>query len=322
MNPSYNGSFGTGNSGGQVPGGFGSGSFGGVPQGMTPQGFASQGQPIGSGGGDIVLGASGEQRKSKKWLVVVGVVVVILLLLGGVWISTRGSGENIVSNDAKTAFNRYANYFLYGEDKASAIGAEVPKNGDTSFANQIESTNGDSSYFQNLNALFGKFKNFMDEYSKNNDDFDATMLNNYSSELELLTIYREKGALTRANILKSYKEGGEVKAKEYIREVSDHYTSIGELNDLNYSQLLSSWGNDNLLLIMFYERSGCLTGDEIDYNCAASKINDESRALSRSMSEANDKMDMVVENSKRSLYYDLFLINDLVNEDSVRSKND
>ncbi len=322
MNPSYNGSFGTGNPGGQVPGGFGSGSFGGAPQGMTPQGFASQGQPIGSGGGDIVLGASGEQRKSKKWLVVIGVVMVIVLAVLMVMMGVRGNGNSaVISNDAKTAFNRYANYFLYGDSKNNEMIDEIPALAETAFIKQTESISEGSNYFQELKALFDTFNGSINGYLDEEDDFGSALIETYNSELSFITTYYNNDTLTREGILRAYNEGGKNKADEYIRELSDPFKNVGIINDFNYYNLMLSWGDGNLSLIMFYEKNGCLSEGQIDYDCAAQKTNDESKMISSDISKNGSEMDMVLNNSKTSLYYNLSDLNKFVNAEKTRSED-
>ena len=322
MNPSYNGSFGTGNPGGQVPGGFGSGSFGGAPQGMTPQGFASQGQPIGSGGGDIVLGVSGEQRKSKKWLVVVGVVVMVVLVVLMVMMGVRGNGNSaVISNDAKTAFNRYANYFLYGDSKNDEMTDEIPALAETAFIKQTESISEGSNYFQGLKALFDTFNGSINSYLDEGDVYSSALIETYNSELSFITTYYDNDTLTREGILRVYNEGGKNKADEYIRELSDPFKNVGIINDFNYYNLMLSWGDGNLSLIMFYEKNGCLNEGQIDYDCAAQKTNDESKMISSDISKNSAEMDMVLNNSKTSLYYNLTDLNKFVNAEKTRSED-
>lgn len=80
-------------------------------------------QPVSSGTGDIVLAP---EKKSKKGVIIAIIVALVLAgaLLAVAFATLGGGGNSGVSGDAKTAFNRYANYLLYGEDSDKELEGE------------------------------------------------------------------------------------------------------------------------------------------------------------------------------------------------------
>ena len=306
MNPSYDNSFGS----------FGSGG-GGVPQPIISSSEA----------GDVVLDASGGQKKSKK-LLIIGIVAIVFLVVAVLAIllfsnpQKGGNNSNEVLSDAKIALNRYTNYFLYGENKTDEVSEDFGGLGDSYFMKQIESFDGSMEYFENLKTYFENFKTLVSDETQESSDLDFNMLNRYDSELDLVMIYLENGNLTRSGILTAYVGGGETAARDYISGKSAPYRDLEILNDIDYYNLLVDWGDENLSLIILYEQMGCLVDNVIDYNCVVQKADDTSDEMDGSISEITDLLDRALYISENNLYYDLFDLNDYVNEESVGADED
>lgn len=81
--------------------------------------------PISPATGDIVIG--GSEKKSHKGLII-GVVIAVLVI-GGLAAATFLMPKNSTSTAAKEAFNKYANYLLYGEDSTSPLEGEYNEDG-------------------------------------------------------------------------------------------------------------------------------------------------------------------------------------------------
>lgn len=125
MDPSYNNSSNGAGSSGISSGGVG--AVGGAPMGGAPVGGnvpaggsnPMMGAPISSGTGDIVLAP---EKKSRKGLII-GLIVGVLIVVGlvaGIFL-TRGGGIGGVNMSTEEAFNRYANYLLYGEESDAPL---------------------------------------------------------------------------------------------------------------------------------------------------------------------------------------------------------
>lgn len=133
MDPSYNNPFDS----------FGSG-------GQTSQPIMS---PVGE---DIVLSHNQPMKKKKTWFIfaVLGVAFVGIVIAVFAVIMMMNGGKNNGGESTQQAFNRYANYLLYGNDNNESVEAFIPS--DTYYIDENYSS---SEYVANLKELFSNFYN-------------------------------------------------------------------------------------------------------------------------------------------------------------------
>lgn len=134
MNEGQNGGtgFGTGNfdtlSGNGMPNNMNMGTNMQQGMGMQQPGTGAM-SSVGSGQGDIILAA---EKKSHKGVIIA--LILAALIIGGMFAVVYLSSSSLfggggASVDAKTAFNRYANYLLYGENSDAELKGEYNENG-------------------------------------------------------------------------------------------------------------------------------------------------------------------------------------------------
>ena len=382
MDPSYNNSFGTPMQGGAaVPGGSAPGAGqqpaspigggapvqqpavsggGGVPmqQSMPSVGGGVQmpyqpsiptnmGAPMSMGTGDIIL--SNEPKKKKIGVVLLIVLIALIVLVGVgylIW-SNTGTGGEIKTAGVKGAFNRYANYFMYGEDEsdkfevrsveADTVESEIVEVGDIEVTESIEAEVVAKSYFEkqtktlsaerveyfkNIETYFG---DFYDVYSKvlnkgqsegAEQDGDAEILsalNNYSNKLKVVTNYYEGNIVVQPMVVDKYLAGGESDVKELIDSTLAIYKDVGEIYGMNYYNIALKRANEMLDLVKLYKAQGCVVDDGVDYDCAFAIENEEANTLKMAISDDYYDMMAIINNSVDDLYAGVFSFDTLIN---------
>ena len=294
-----------------------------APQPVAPQPMAPQPVAMGVDSGDIML-AGVEEKKSKKWIVVLVVVMIaiILAVVGVVAGMNMGGGKKVVSGDVRSAFNRYANYFLYGEDKTDDVEAEPEDFEESYFAKNISS----DGYREYLETLKQNYTVFYDTYKPTipeEDTYNLNYLDEYNKKFILTTTYYSGVMVLQGDILRAYIDGGEGAAKTMIEETLAPYKEVGELFGENYYYLASERAKLNLEYIMAYEAAGCLVDGAIDYNCAVEKgVEEEDMYLIEEMSKDRAMMDMILHNSEDGVYGGIFKYQDLLYRSEDESDNE
>lgn len=163
-------------------------SASGVGSGGQPQqpvfGAGGMQTPISSGVGDIMLAP---EKKSHKGVIIA--LILAVLIIGGLFVVMflmPKSGGNInASEDIKLAFNRYANYLLYGKESDAEIKGEY--NADNIYYID-EMRNKDSEvvakYFETANGLLSDFESLV---GNTNNDL-MTVVNDYRADFELVRL--------------------------------------------------------------------------------------------------------------------------------------
>ena len=281
------------------------------PQTNTPVGMQTN-VPMGSGTGDIILNGTAKPKK-KVGIIVLVVLVVLAVILGVVCLivmSTKNSGGAKISDTGK-AFNRYANYLLYGEDKEDAIDLEYiesmePEEGYLSV--QIEEGDISAEY---LGKLRDYYRGFYDSVSGEigDSEYIKSFLDRYSNQVDLVYAYYTQPFLMRGSIVTQYVTDGRAAAEMYVEELSRPFDNIGDIYDENYYELAVDWGSETLSLIMKYDEMGCVSAIDgegvVDYTCVTNNADDESRQLSQEVSEIGARMFDLVHISTDDLYLDL-----------------
>lgn len=170
------------------------GGFG--PGGVTP---STPTQASGSfGTGDIVLTP---EKKSHKGIIIA--LVLTVLIVGGffaVMFQIRNGGGNMnVSNDAKLAFNKYANYLLYGKDSDKALEGEYDEDSiyklDEMWGENAQAV---TNFFKTADELLASFESFTNGNA--NSDF-MTAVNNYRADFELVRLTFNKEYITEEELI-------------------------------------------------------------------------------------------------------------------------
>lgn len=271
MDPSYNNSFGnvpqggitSGGSAGVPAGGImsgGSGAGGSAGGGITSGGGYSV--PVSSGTGDIVLG--GGQKKSKRGLII-GIILGLVLVVGVV-VGVLVLPGVLKTNDNKVAFNKYANFVLYGNEDEGYRGTDY-----------------EISYFESQMSDIEKARAFFDKadvlWSKTDVEISGDLGAEYSQQREMyefLSVIYKRDILRRNVVTEYYIENGEEATKKYIDEYYDVSEETSNLYLRDLKETFSLWGNSIMDKIAIYDNVGCLTQFE-DYGCFNDKASDEQK---------------------------------------------
>lgn len=252
MDPTQNNDFGN-----QPP--MGTGGFG------AP---VNPGVPMSSGTGDIVLNNDGGKSK-KKWWIIGGVLGVLLLCAVGcilLFMAFQGGSEK----EMETAWNRYYNYLMYGED--DRLDGEL---GDTTVETWYpatigtlsvqEETEDNNRYYDDLKERYDTFSNSSRKTVDNvliyNDVFKAFYDYNVISDLE-------------RTIIDKYNNGGMDGAISYIDSIDDGLTKddtlVGGLYD-NLKVYLRAY----LSVVNYYNEKDCNYLEANNMNCPQINSNNE-----------------------------------------------
>ena len=139
---------------------FGAGA-GGQPQQPVFGGGGTQ-APVSSGTGGIVLAP---EKKSHKGVIIA--LIVAALIIGGLFAAVffmRSGGNGVASGDARSAFNKYANYILYGEDSDKALEGEYDAEQAYEIYNiQAAQEKEKEEFFEKASGLLNNFESLIGE---------------------------------------------------------------------------------------------------------------------------------------------------------------
>lgn len=285
MDPSYNNL-----------GGFGSG--GAVPPVQTSA-------PISSGTGDIILAP---EKKSHKGVIVALILAVLVIggLFAAMFLIPKGGGNGGVSNDAKVAFYKYANYLLYGEDSDKALEGAYDESSIYKI-DEIRSENAQiaTNYFKTAAELLTSFETSIN--SSSNDDFSNT-LSTYRTDFELVRHTFNKEFVSEEGLVNEVLKNELEDVKAWV---VSKYASLSKLDyevvkkyaelEINYYQLYAEYLDKA-------KRTGCLNA-EGDLVCE--DFNDEE--LEIQMEEISDEADSLLQNARYYVLKGCWDINKFLN---------
>lgn len=263
--------------------------------------------PIGSGNGDIILNNT-PQKKTNKIVIIVLVTLVGLLVLAGILFLIFGRGGGKVSLNTQNSFNRYANYFLYGEDKTDKIEGEFNEENEPYFQKamlEFGSVERDE-YLANLKQYYESFYNQIKE-TEQEDESVSEWIEEYNTKFVLVTSYYGGAVLDQSDLLEAYVLGGEDSVYELITDKLSPYADLGEIFEIDYYNTAIEMARDNLDYIMAYESAGCLANGQIDYSCAVEKnVEGNNSDIVDSMNENYWDLLATINNSEYSLYSGIY----------------
>lgn len=291
MNPSYNNPA------------FGAGS-GGQPQ-QPVFGASGVQTPVGSGAGDIVLAP---EKKSHKGVIIA--LILAVLIIGGLFIVMflipRGSGSVNVSDATKLAFNKYANYLLYGEDSDKALEGEYDEINIYKLDEiRSEDAKAVTNYFKTANELLTNFESLM---SGNTNNDLVTVINNYRADFELVRLTFDKEYINEEELVSEVMNNDLDTTKTWV---TDKYSSLAKSNydnikkyaeaEINYYQLYAEY-------LEGVKGAGCLNIEEgvICENYS----NDE---LALQIAEISDEVNDMVLNADHNILKNCWNISGLIN---------
>ncbi len=298
--------------------------------------------PIASGSSDIII--NNDSKKSKKWWIIGIVCAVALVVIVFVIIKAVG-GFGTRATNLRSAFNNYANYFLTGEAKDEDIPAleteaiettpedvmdwdivvksdaeeivEEIENGEvigeesdgtettTYFYSNIIGGEDSPKYRENIRKYFDDFYSYYIAVTKD-DEYATTLMDDYKNSFELILAYYSNDSLDRGKMISLYMEGGEDAVNSRIDEISNSFVDIKPISGLNMMTLIKSYGQSELKLIKKSEAMGCLSGNEIDYDCVENHYDDEYDQQLEEASEYESDIFNLLDNAETDLYIGIY----------------
>ncbi|MBR0465650.1 hypothetical protein IJJ02_02600 [Candidatus Saccharibacteria bacterium] len=217
---------------------------GGQPQ-QTVFGAGDMQAPVSSGTGDIVLAP---EKKSRKGVVIA--LIVGLLIIGGIFAAIflmRGGGGSVnVNEDTKLAFNKYANYLLYGEDSDQALSEEYEGDEEKGIYAMLGAESDQAKpYADTLNALWDDFTDRTNNFSFGNDGlvrddygervkFISVYLINNSKldEEKIMTLAQTDASKTVDDYFKLYQGFNFEEAKEYVENGRLYFENLVRIMEI------------------------------------------------------------------------------------------
>lgn len=275
MDPTLNSSFGS----------FGTG-------GVSSGGFSSL---VGSGNGDVVISSGTEQKRGKKKWMIVGIGAAVLLVVIGVvvLIATRGPRLE-VSGTAYDAFNRYANYFLYGEDSDAEIEGEYDEDGSYQVDEMYVADNEERNAFWNkATSLLDDFEMELDNEEGDNDGELMAAAGDYREEFELMKLTFMSEIVDEAEFYNKTIALGSAEAKAWVEPRFALFTN-------SEYELVNNYGQAAIehyqVLADYYEKAkelGCLVENGVNEECLNGD-NEELVNLDTEVMLAYDEMDYIL----------------------------
>ena len=318
MDPSYNNSLGSVGAGGQ-PGvasqpvfGAGVGSTrtpqqpapapviasGGAPMGSVPTGNT----PVGNGTGDIVLAP--QKKSSRKGLIIAAIVglLVVVGVVAGVLLM-RGGGIGGTNMSAKEAFNRYANYLLYGEESDAdlAINDDIEDNENDSSELRSVLVSDDNSfvseYANRLNALWNDFIMVSDDFVIE----EGYTISVYGEKVNFMIDYLDNRANVAESLVFDYAiNNSEQDAKQLIGDYFEIFSGYTFSEAETYVENGKMYYDGLIENVVKMKTSGCYVGDNGSFTCPvailnslaedASKYDENKSAMDQSILDLSDEL--------------------------------
>ncbi len=270
MKPSYDFSFGQGESSVSGIGVISSGNAGGI-----------ESAGVGDSRGDIIITSSGGGNGGKRrWPIVV--VILLLIVAVGVGVGALmlgnmngGEGGDEAINE-KNAFEEYNNYLI--EKNNSGFDEE------------------------SLGVLEKLYSSFLEK-----TDID---MSEYDKYFDLFVVFSRYSLPTRDDLFKKYFTDGAQSASEYLDTIIKRYESYTDIYGYNYYDLVSSWSRIILNLAELYNNAGCLNNEGADYDCIVATFTTENKQLVNDISIVDVRMSTIQDGVKRYLLTEALSIMD------------
>ncbi len=234
-------------------------------------------QPMSSGAGDDIVLAGAEKKKPKLSTIVIVAFAVLFAVVVLVLAITRtiggGGGGNI--KNTKEAFNRYANYYLYGEDKTDDIEMEYDGENDSYFDLYFydeEKQQENASYLSNLRGYFDDYYKlrYNELESGDDEDYELLYLEEYGKEFSIVFNYHSGAFLNESSIIDAYISGGEENVNELIGKTYAPYENLGSVNGVDFYSVVTELSRSEYELISQYNDDGCISDNRVINQCVIS----------------------------------------------------
>ena len=257
--------------------------------------------------GDIVIAdetAAARKQKTKK---IALIAVAALAVLGGalavVLVITQINKPS--ANKVQLAFNRYANYILYGEEKDSDIG-EYSASARYTILDKYSKE--DENYNKHFVELFNKFYK---EYNAAAEAgvYEKGKLDIYKGEAEFIyNSFEMEKAMTSNDIYKDYSVKGKEKVEEELAEKRDGYSKTGfEMQVVDWYDTMLS----RVVVASMYNGLGCIANGSIDQACVI-RNHDATREKYQAYTDNKDAFLSALSMARKNFLTDLWEVRGVI----------
>ena len=223
------------------------------------------------------FGATGGNAKKRKNKTLIAILIAlgilsVVTLIGVIVIGSIGN-PTLNKTNARSSFNEYANYFLYGEDGKGDVTATYADPADSYFirnAGKWESP----EYIPTFTSLFNNFYSIYSEEIANDSELTA-WANNYARGVDLVAKYYNVGVPFLQGVADTYTKEGKEGTREEIISSLRPYQGIGEFSGVAFYDEVIELTDEYLRQVEIYSDSGCIMNGEVNYNCV---LSDEARS--------------------------------------------
>ena len=214
--------------------------------------------PVSTGTGDIILN-TGTGKKSNKGVIIA--IIAAFLIIGGIAAAMFLLPHGGASVNTKTAFNKYANYFLYGESSDKDLGGEYD-DGVIYKYDEMRSASKDEyeGYFNTASGLLDT----LELATSNSDATIVAAVNDYRGKFELAKLTFNKEPVDEESVYSQLTSSNLETTKNWIRT---QYKTFSESQYENVKQYATIGINYYILyaeVLSRLEAAGCQKDDNCD----------------------------------------------------------
>ncbi len=269
---------------------------------------------------DVVL-QNAPKKKSKAPLIIVAALAVVVAVVAVVIVLNQNNSNNDeaqVTNptSAQEAFRRYVNFLSTGvaEDtvlQESSFDANQSKLSSIIFSNN---KNESMSFLNNAEELFTSFNSEAARLTSTDEVINASLMDVLSAMKSQLDAAKEYASITAPNYLEIYIQKG---AQQVLESTSTLYEDLIKSNNATLKQIAESQqtiAKASVLVYEAYNRSGCISNEQLDENCAESMPrSEEVLAAESDIFLAQDELWRSESSLSSDIFDSCYSMNDLLN---------
>ena len=228
----------------------------------------------------------------------IGVAVLVIVLL-----MINFAPSMVAKSALRTAFNKYANYYLYGEEKND----ELPESFDAGVVYKAQAESGNVEYVIKLDELRTKLN---EEYDKRKDDlgFNDDQKNAFEDHFNIMSFVMSKDKPTSSSydaymeISKQFLKDGYEATKKTVHEKYDKYIK-GDSSYLEmYADTLLNRDLIAVEMVNLYNEKGCLLEGNVPLICMQRTQQTEAIARISEMNKERLELSVAADDMINSLF--------------------
>lgn len=229
--------------------------------------------------GDIKI--PGVKKKSKAPLLILAAVTVLAAVAGGVWWVMGGEENSDNPASLKTAFNQYANFFLYNSESDNSLEG-LYQYGDTYYIGELNSEEQVDAHFAKSEEKYQKFlkayKQYKEKHPDNNIDANVSeQIETYYEDLDLLRYTKKSPNISANDLLEAFIESPDGLSSQ-INTYYEPFAGSAVESTRHYGEEYKNQLQILLTAYQIYNVQGCLQEGAISVAC---RQNDSDEQLLR-----------------------------------------